>query len=77
MGKIKYNPLLGLGIQIKETIKSDIPVVLSSGRSLGKYVNGDTIPSAGKTFEEVLNDMSQEFLEPTFSSCDPNRGSIG
>jgi len=47
---------------------NDIPVVLSGGKTLGKYVNGDIIPAAGKTFEEVMNDISQEFLEPTFSS---------
>jgi hypothetical protein len=50
------------------TFINDIPVVLPIGKSLGKYVNGDIIPAAGKTFEEVLNDVAQDFLAPAFTS---------
>ena len=47
---------------------SDIPVVLAGGKNLGKYTNGDTIPAAGKTAEQVFNDIAAEFLSPSFSS---------
>lgn len=48
--------------------ENDISVVLPSGRSLGKYINGDTIASTGLTFEEVMNDIAQDYLVPEFSS---------
>ena len=47
---------------------SDIDVILSGGKTLGKYVNGDTIPSEDLTAEEVLNLIAQEYLSPAFSS---------
>lgn len=50
------------------TFTSDIPVTLSGSKSLGKYVNGDTIPAAGKTAEEVLNDIANEYIDPIFTS---------
>lgn len=50
------------------TFSSDIPVVLSSGKSLGKYINGDTIPATGLTAEEVLTDIALEYLDASFTS---------
>lgn len=47
---------------------TDTPVILSSGKSLGKYTNGQTIPSAGKTFEEVIKDIALEYVNPSFLS---------
>lgn len=44
---------------------NDTPVVLSGGKTLGKYVNGTTIPSAGKTNEEVLNLIAKETIAPS------------
>lgn len=38
---------------IISTFKTDTPVY---GTSMGKYASGSTIPSAGKTFEEVFKD---------------------
>lgn len=48
---------------------SDIPFSIASGKTLGKYVGGtsQTIPAAGKTFEEVLKDIALEALQPTAS----------
>ena len=46
----------------------DIPVVLSSGRSLGKYTNGDTIPSTGKTLDQVIADIATEYLDASFTA---------
>lgn len=48
--------------------EEDIQVVLSSGKSLGKYTTGQTINSAGKTFEAVLKDIALEYVNPTFTS---------
>ncbi len=47
---------------------NDIPVVLSGTKTLGRFSNGQTILSAGKTFEEVMNDIATEYLLPTISS---------
>jgi hypothetical protein len=46
---------------------NDITVSLSGGKTLGKYLNGETIPSAGKTFEEVMNLIAIEEIAPTYS----------
>lgn len=43
-----------------------INVVLDSGKSLGKYVNGDTIPAA-LTIQDQLRDIAQEAIPPTFT----------
>lgn len=50
------------------TFLTDTPVVLASGKTLGKYTNGQTILSAGKTFEEVIKDIALEYVSPAFSS---------
>jgi hypothetical protein len=44
---------------------SDITVSLSGGKTLGRYVTGDVIPSTGKTAEEVITLIAQEALSPT------------
>lgn len=46
---------------------ADIPVVLNAGDSLGKYHNGDIIPTKGKTIEWIMNDIATDFIPPTFS----------
>lgn len=53
---------------VSGTLTSDIPVVLADGKTLGKYVNGQTIPAIGKTLEEVLRDIALEYVYPEFSS---------
>lgn len=45
---------------------SDITVSLSGGKTLGKYTNGQTIPAAGKTAEEVINLIAIEDIAPTY-----------
>lgn len=52
---------------VVETFPSDILVSLSSGKSFGKYTNGDLIPSYGKTAVEVLIDSLTEPINPTLS----------
>lgn len=47
---------------------SDINVVLSEGKSLGGYVNGDVIPAIGKNANQVLIDLATEYLKPSFPS---------
>lgn len=46
--------------------ENDIVVALPPDHTLGKYSNGDTIPAQGKTFEEVMNDIAQAVINPTF-----------
>jgi hypothetical protein len=50
------------------TFTSDIPVVLSGGKTVGKYTNGQTIPAIGKTAEQVFHDIALEYIPPTFGS---------
>lgn len=47
---------------------SDIPVVLSGGKTLGRFTNGQTIPAIGKSAKELLLDIATEYLLPAFSS---------
>lgn len=44
---------------------NDLYVSIASGKSFGKYVNGDTIPASGKTAGEVIQLALAEALEPT------------
>ena len=57
----------GSGGSGSSLIENDITVRLFDNKTLGKYKNGDIIPSAGKTFEEVLNDIAYEYQEPVFN----------
>ncbi len=52
----------------EEKFVADINVVLSGGKTIGKYTNGQTIPAIGKTVKEVLLDIAIEYLLPAFSS---------
>lgn len=47
---------------------SDITVVLSGGKSLGKYTNGQVIPAIGKSAKEVFLDIAVEYLLPAFNA---------
>lgn len=47
---------------------ANIPVVLGGGKTLGKYVNGQTIPAIGKTAQQVLADIAFEYIAPVFNS---------
>jgi hypothetical protein len=57
-----------LDVTVSEVFQNDIVVSLSGGKTLGKYTNGQTIPSAGLTFEAVMNDIAIEYLTPLFTS---------
>jgi hypothetical protein len=50
---------------------NDILVSLTAGKTVGRYVNGDTIPSAGKTAEQVITLISQEPIAPTITLTSP------
>ena len=50
---------------VLETFPADILVSLSPGKSFGKYVNGDVIPSVGKTAVEVIIQSLTEPITPT------------
>lgn len=47
------------------TFNSNILVSLSGGKTVGRYVNGQTIPSQGLTPEEVFGLISAEPINPT------------
>lgn len=46
----------------------DFVVSLSNGKTFGKYLNGQTVPAAGKTAREVLLDIAIEYIAPTFTT---------
>lgn len=46
----------------------DQPIVLASGKSFGKYVDGDTAAWDGLTAVEAMIDAVTEYLAPQFSS---------
>jgi len=50
------------------TFSSNIVVSLTGGKTLGRYTNGQTIPSAGLTPEQVMNLIAREYIFPVFTS---------
>lgn len=49
------------------TFTQDIVVSLSNGKTIGKYVNGQTIPAIGKTPEQVMRDIAIEDIAPVYT----------
>lgn len=54
---------------------SSFKAVLSSGKTLGKYTNGQTVPSYGSA-EEMINDLGRERTNPTFYPGRTNMSAI-
>lgn len=50
---------------------TDLVAAFGSGKSFGKYLAGETIPSLGKTAVEVIEDALFEILSPTISLTSP------
>jgi len=50
------------------TFTGDITVSLSGGKTLGWVPNGSTIPSTGKTAEQVFRYISSEYQNPAWNS---------
>ena len=46
---------------------SDIVVSIASGKTFGKYENGETVPASGKTAVQVIQMALAEALDPTVS----------
>ena len=55
------------GSSPSSVFSSDITVSLSGGKTLGRYTTGQSIPSNGKTPQEVITLLAQEALAPTVS----------
>lgn len=56
-------------IPIEEAVfPADVTMVLSSGKTLGKYRNGETAPWAGLTAVQALQDAAIEYIPPVFTS---------
>jgi hypothetical protein len=56
------------GIGGADTFGADFTVVLSGGKTFGKYSNGQLVPAAGKTPRQVILDVAIEYLLPAFTS---------
>ena len=55
-------------------IDEDIVVSLADGKTLGRYSNGETIPSSGKSIQDVLKLIAQEPIPPIVSfGFDPSQ----
>lgn len=50
------------------TYDHDIPAVFANGKSLGKWVNGDTVDSTGKTPYQVLEEAFADYLAPAVTA---------
>lgn len=57
-----------IGDKQDRLLTGSITVNLSSGKTLGKYASGSTIPLTGKTITQVLTDLAVEYISPAFSS---------
>lgn len=58
------------------TFLADILVTLANGKTLGKYLTGQTIPAIGKTPNEVIIDIANEYINPVFTSFTVGYSSI-
>jgi hypothetical protein len=54
-------------IQVGSTFTEDIPVVLSAGKTLGKYEGVTTIHSTGMTIIELFKDIALEYVKPAYT----------
>ena len=52
---------------VLETFLSDIQVSLNTGKSFGKYINGDIVPANGKSAVEVIIEALSEPIGPSIS----------
>ena len=46
---------------------SDITLNMGSGKTFGKYSNGETIPSRGKSIDDVIKDIVTLVIHPTYT----------
>ena len=53
------------GVSPSSVFANNVLVCLTGGRTVGRYVNGQTIPSAGLTAEQVFNLIAREPISPT------------
>lgn len=65
------NPFISLADIPAQTFQNDITVSLSGGKTLGRYTNGQVIPAAGKTPEQVMNLIAVEPINPTVNLSSP------
>lgn len=66
-GQIWEESAAGSGGSV-EVFGSDFTVVLSGGKTFGKYSNGQIVPASGKTPMQVLLDIAVEYLLPAFNA---------
>lgn len=57
--------VLNIPTNLGSLFTADIPVILSGGKTFGKYLSGQTVPAIGKTAQQVLLDVAQEFVGPS------------
>lgn len=67
---------LSTGSNAEYVFPSDLQVVLSSSKTFGKYLNGQTIPASGKTTSEVIRLAIAENINPTISPFNVNPTSV-
>ncbi len=53
-------------LYIKDTFTTNLVVNITPGRTFGKYVNGQTIPSIGKTANQVITEALTEAIPPIY-----------
>lgn len=70
--KINEVTISGTGGGGSGVFENNIIVSLGGGKTVGKYGNGDEIPSAGMTFEQFANDIAREYLKPQLSNFKNN-----
>jgi hypothetical protein len=56
-------------------ISQDYPVVLSSGRSVGQFVNGDIMPTTGLNLDQFVQLIATETLAPAFTTFNLDQSS--
>ena len=54
-----------------QVFTENIPVSLSNGKTLGRYITGQTILAIGKTAQQVFQDIALEAIPPTVTLSSP------
>ena len=53
--------------QSSNVFTSDITLNMGAGKTFGKYSNGETIPSRGKSIDDVIKDIVTLVIHPTYT----------
>jgi len=76
ISQVGNNIIINSSCSASEKFTSNITVSIASGKTFGKYLNGDIIPASGKTANDVIKLALAEALVPTINLSDLGTGDV-